>query len=88
MKDQTKCVVFVVITEWGGPGYKNPGDAEEFTVEGVALTAEAADRIKEAAIAQNVEWGHEMWNGENSDTWAFDMHVEEHPVDGSFKVQP
>jgi hypothetical protein len=71
-------VVFVVVTEFGGPGYRNSGSDAEYVTEGVRRTKLAAQRLARAAARQYRGFGHEEWTGENPDTWAFDMHVEEH----------
>lgn len=75
-----RAIVFVVVTEWDGPGYKNPGDASVSVVEGVATTRRQAEHIRDAAIAEGVDFGHEPWNGENPDTWCFDVEIHEVPL--------
>lgn len=69
--------IWIVSIEYGGPMYKNPGDALEYDVYGVALSREGGDKLVAEAKAYCKENGETLYDGENWDDWSCDVHVEE-----------
>jgi len=71
--------IFVVVTEWDGPGYRNPGDAPVSEIEGAAPTREAAERFAAEITARTHAEGHVSFAradaADELDSWEFDVKV-------------
>lgn len=77
--------VYVVHTEW-----ERTTDGCRSVVEGVYASREAADAASAAAKLQYEEWGNTCYmptgspeGFEGNVDWDFDVHVEEHEVQGA-----
>lgn len=67
--------VWVVIISYDGPSYRNPGCAEEFEIEGVAMSEVGADKLVAEARRRLVEEQREtLFSEDTEDTWSCDVH--------------
>jgi hypothetical protein len=77
-------MLFVVVSEWDGPSFRNPGDASPAEVESIHLTRAGAEAAVVAVRDTYQAMGHEPFmegeDGDNCDTWAFYVKIVEVPV--------
>lgn len=69
--------LYAVRAEYDGPGYKNPGDAPVSVLHGIFLSRAGAEECVRRVEADNTDNELERWNGENPDTWDYQLEIEE-----------